>query len=80
MELDRQRLQLVVSIWMQYLFWPAGGVDTGQAGWVKKATLVEPEADEVSRAVGGRAHEQTTGRDAVVHLQQDKVCIISNAF
>lgn len=65
---------------MQYLFLPAGGIDAGQAGRLEEATLMQPDADEVGRTVGGGAHQQTAGGDAVVHLQQAKLRTLSNTL
>ena len=58
---------------MQYLFLSAGGIDACQAGRVEEAAVVQPDADEVGRAVGGRADQQAAGGDAMVHLQQDRL-------
>ena len=54
-----------------YLFLPAGGVDASQAGGVQEAAVMETDADEVGRAVGGRADQDPARGQTVVHLGPD---------
>lgn len=55
------------------LFLPTGGVDTGQAGSMQKATVMKAYADEVSGTVGRSAHQHPTAGQKVIDLVVERL-------
>lgn len=64
---------------VRYLVMPTGCIDTGQTCSMQEATVMQPDADEISSTVGRSTYEYPTTRQKVVNLEVERLYEVTHA-